>query len=129
MIASTAMSAVAEALLLARSEGIDPLRIREALAGGFADSKILQIHGLRMVERDFIPGGHVHTFLKDLAATRRIVEQNELDLPITGLAFELFLKLAQAGAETCDIAALALEIERRNSPHRIGAERDRLPEK
>jgi 2-hydroxy-3-oxopropionate reductase len=127
MIASTAMVAVAEALLLARAEGIDPLRVREALSGGFADSRILQIHGKRMVERDFIPGGHVHTFVKDLKAGRRIADSHDLDLPVTALAFELFERLS-ADAGACDISAMALQIEKRNTPLRIGEGSDKLPE-
>lgn len=127
MIASTAMTAVAEALLLARAEGIDPLRIREALTGGFADSRILQIHGKRMAERDFIPGGHVHTFVKDLKAGRQIAASHGLDLPVTALAFELFEDLSRSAA-ACDIAAMALEIEKRNPPHRIGTGCDKLPD-
>jgi len=125
MIASTAMSAVAEALLLAQVEGIDPLRICEALTGGFADSKILQIHGRRMVKRDFVPGGHVHTFLKDLTTARKIVASHNLRLPTTAAAFELFQNLAaEPGANLLDIASMALEIEARNPPHRIGFESD-----
>lgn len=127
MIASTAMVAVAEAMLLARAENINPLRIREALTGGFADSRILQIHGKRMVEREFIPGGHVHTFVKDLKAGRLIADAHDLDLPITTLAFELFEQLSRS-AGACDIAAMALEIEKRNTPLRIGDGSDTLPE-
>ena len=127
MIASTALAAVAEALLLARAAGIDPLRIRAALAGGFADSRVLQIHGKRMVDRDFVPGGHVHTFLKDLTAARAVSLSHRLDLPVTSLTYALFENLASRAA-TCDIAAMALEIEARNIPHRIGESRDKLPE-
>ncbi len=126
MIASTAMAAVAESLLLARAEGIDPLRIREALSGGFADSRVLQIHGKRMVERNFEPGGHVHTFLKDLTAARDIAAAHDLDLPVTGLAFDLFTALSEDSA-SCDISSMALEIERRNPPHRIGSDRKTDP--
>jgi 2-hydroxy-3-oxopropionate reductase len=128
MISSTAMAAVAEALLMARAAGIDPLRIREALAGGFADSRILQIHGKRMAERNFVPGGHVHTFLKDLKASRSIAEAHQLDLPITALAFSLFESLSKHAAD-CDIAAMALEIEKRNEPHRIGTAGDQVPKR
>ena len=127
MIASTAMSAVAEAFLLARAEGIDPLRVQEALSGGFADSRVLQIHGKRMVERNFLPGGHVHTFVKDLKAAHGIAATHKLDLPVTGLAFDLFQVLCERAAE-CDIAAMALEIEKRNPSHRIGTGVDRVPE-
>lgn len=126
MISSTAMAAVAEALLMARAEGIDPLRIREALAGGFADSRVLQIHGKRMVERNFAPGGHVHTFLKDLRASRSIAEAHGLDLPVTALAFSLFENLSKHAAD-CDIAAMALEIEKRNPPHHIGRDKNQGP--
>ena len=126
MIASTALAAVAEALVFARAEGIDPLRIRDALAGGFADSKILQIHGQRMAQRDFVPGGHIHTFVKDLSAGRHIAVERKLDLPVTALAFELFQTMASEHG-LLDIAALALEIEKRNPPHRIGLGLDRLP--
>ena len=125
--ASAAMAAVAEALLLARAEDIDPLRIREALAGGFADSRVLQIHGRRMVERDFVPGGHVRTFLKDLAAAHGIAAAHRLDLPVTSLAHRLFEELSRTAAG-CDISAMALATERRNPPHRIGTGSDRLPE-
>lgn len=128
MISSTAMAAVAEALLMARAEGLDPLRIREALAGGFADSRILQIHSKRMVERNFVPGGHVHTFLKDLKASRSIAAAHQLDLPITGLAFSLFESLSKHAAD-CDISAMALEIEKRNAPHRIGTDKNKIPER
>lgn len=127
MIASTAMTAVAEAMLLARVEGIDPMQIREALTGGFADSRILQIHGKRMVERDFVPGGHVHTFVKDLKAGRQIAAARGLDLPMTALAFALFEDLSRSAA-SCDIAAMALAIEKRNPPHRIGVGCDKLPD-
>ncbi len=128
MIASAAMAAVAESLLLARAEGIDPRRVRKALAGGFADSKVLQIHGARMAERDFVPGGHVHTFVKDLKAARAIVEARKLDLPVTRLAYDLFVSLATHGKQDCDISAMALEIEGRNPPHRIGDNCDKLPQ-
>ncbi len=127
MIASTAIAAVAESLLMARAEGIDPLRIREALAGGFGDSRILQIHGQRMVERNFIPGGHVRTFVKDLAAARSIAAAHQLELPVTKLAHFLFEALSQSSG-AYDISAMALEIERLNPPRRIGTGPDKIPE-
>ncbi len=57
MIVGITIGAVAEALLLCDKGGADPAKVREAITGGFADSRILQLHGQRMVERDFAPRG------------------------------------------------------------------------
>jgi 2-hydroxy-3-oxopropionate reductase len=119
-IAATAMAAVAETAILATAEGVDFGRIRDALAGGFADSKILQIHGKRMQERDFALGGHVRTFVKDLDAAQSIAAAHRLDLPVGILAGELFSALARRGGGDYDIAALLLEIEQRNQHVRVG---------
>jgi 2-hydroxy-3-oxopropionate reductase len=118
-IAATAMAAVAETAILAAAEGVDFERIRDALRGGFADSKILQIHGKRMQERDFSLGGHVRTFVKDLDAARSIVAAHGLDLPVGTLAHELFSALGRRGGGDYDIAALLLEFEQRNQHVRV----------
>lgn len=121
MIVSTAMAAVSEALLLTSTEGLDPDNVRKALRGGLSDSKVLQIHGRRMATRNFVPGGHVRTFVKDLTSSRTIAERHALDLPATRLAFDMFKHLATNGGDDLDISALALEMEKRNKPHRIGS--------
>ena len=113
-IAATAMAAVAETSILATAEGIDPSKVRDALTGGFADSKILQIHGKRMQARDFTPGGHVRTFVKDLDAAQAIATVRGLDLPVGSLARSLFSALEQRGGGDYDIAAVLLEMEQRN---------------
>jgi 2-hydroxy-3-oxopropionate reductase len=114
------MAAVAETAILAGAEGIDFERVRDALTGGFADSKILQIHGKRMQERDFALGGHVRTFVKDLDAAQSIADAHGLDLPVGTLARELFSALGRRGGGDYDIAALLLEIEQRNQHVRAG---------
>lgn len=118
-IAATAMAAVAETTMLAAAEGIDHAKIRDALTGGFADSKILQIHGQRMQARDFAPGGHVRTFVKDLDAAHAIAAARGLDLPVGRLARSLFSALEQRGGGDYDIAALLLEMEHRNQDARV----------
>lgn len=122
MITSAALAAVSEAMLMARVEGIDPVKLCEALQGGLADSKVLQVHGRRMAARDFEARGHVRTFVKDLKAGRAIAEARGLDLPVTQQVFELFCRLNETPAAEEDIAAFARAIEERNPPHRIGKE-------
>lgn len=128
MILSTTMSVVSEALLFARANGVEPDRIIEALSGGYADSRVLQNHGRRMIERDFRPGGHVHTFVKDLGAAFAVADERKLRLPQAGMAFERFRRLGEAGRAQCDISAIALLAEGENPGVRIGEGADRLPE-
>src|SRR5260370_1320917 len=66
LIVAQTIDAVAQALRLAELAGLDPARVREALLGGFAESRILQLHGDRMVRRDFAPGGRSTLQLKDV---------------------------------------------------------------
>jgi 3-hydroxyisobutyrate dehydrogenase-like beta-hydroxyacid dehydrogenase len=114
IIVGVTIGAVAEALLLAQRGGADPARVREALRGGFAESRILELHGLRMVERDFATKGRSVTHLKDL--DNAIDAAARLDLPDTpycALTAELFRGLL-AHAGDLDHAGLLVELERRN---------------
>jgi 2-hydroxy-3-oxopropionate reductase len=110
---------VAEALLLFSQTGVAVDRAREALFGGFADSKVLRIHGKRMIERDFEPGGHIRTFLKDLDAGADLAGRAGLDLPVSSTARQLLADLTARGLGENDIAAVVLEIERRNGGRRV----------
>ncbi|MCS0494682.1 NAD(P)-dependent oxidoreductase [Ancylobacter sp. MQZ15Z-1] len=121
IISGAALAAVAEALLLFSQTGVAVERAREALFGGYADSKVLRLHGERMIGRHFEPGGHVRTFLKDLNAAADLAARAELDLPVATLSRAMFDALSRDGHGECDIAAMALEIERRNAGRRIGA--------
>lgn len=120
VIVAVTIGAVAEALLLAERGGADPAAVREALAGGFADSRVLQEHGLRMVERDFAPGGTVQNQIKDLDAAAREASAAGLELPLLNAVRELFHNLRAAGGGGYDHSALLLEIER---AARAGGER------
>jgi 2-hydroxy-3-oxopropionate reductase len=119
IISGTALAAVAEALLLFTESGVAVDRAREALFGGFADSKILRLHGKRMIARDFEPGGHIRTFLKDLDAAADIAQDLGLDLTVAETSRALFRTLSEGGHGENDIAAMALAIERRNGDRQI----------
>ncbi len=100
------IEAVAEAIALAQSQGLDPRTLQAALRGGFADSKVLQIHGTRMIERKFVPGAKVRTQLKDLRLARKLVEKAGLKLPHLESTLSLYAELEAAGDGDLDHSAL-----------------------
>jgi 2-hydroxy-3-oxopropionate reductase len=114
LIVGVTFGAVAEALLLAEASGADPAAVRAALTGGFADSRILALHGQRMIERAFTPGGKVATQTKDLDTVVAAAAEAGLTLPIAGLADDLFRAAMANGDGALDHAALYLELARRN---------------
>lgn len=114
VIVGITIGAVAEALLLAARGGADPAAVRTAIRGGFAESRILELHGARMLAADFVPGGAVQTQLKDLATALQEARAAGLELPITGLLTELFAQARDHGDGALDHAALLREIGRRN---------------
>ena len=113
LVAST-ICAVSEALLLARQGGADPARVRQALLGGFAGSRILDLHGARMIAGDFTPGGPAKYQIKDTGAAKVLAQSLGLDLPLLALADRLFTDLVAHGGGDLDHSALILELERRN---------------
>lgn len=125
VIVGVSIGAVSEALLLAAAGGADPGAVRRALGGGFADSRILQEHGARMLARDFRPGAASRTQLKDLDTA---LAATDLDLPLTAATQSLFRQLVESGRADFDHSALLLELERLNEPHRLGRAPDHGPE-
>lgn len=115
LIVGVTIGAVAEALLLAEVNGADPAAVREALTGGFADSRILTLHGKRMIDRAFEPGAKVTTQTKDLDTVLAVAAATGLKLPFTGTAAALFGALAECDGGL-DHSALLLELERINAP-------------
>ena len=83
LIVATTIGAVAEAMKLAEAGGCDPAALRDALRGGFADSRILDLHGLRMIEGNFTPGGRSVAQLKDLDNAIALAHANSLSLPLS----------------------------------------------
>lgn len=100
------IGAVAEALALAQRAGADPARVREALMGGFAGSRILEVHGQRMIEENFRPGGKITTQHKDLVQALELAALYGLDLPATRLNMQLYESLIDQGQGNLDHSAL-----------------------
>ena len=100
------IGAVAEALMLAAHAGADPARVREALKGGFADSRILEVHGQRMIDRAFSPGGKVTTQRKDMAQALELAAELAIEMPATNLNKSLYEKLIEDGDGGLDHSAL-----------------------
>ena len=111
LIVALNIQAVAEALALARAAGVDPAVVREALSGGFADSRVLQEHGARMLARDFEPGGALRLHLKDLNIARELAEQHGARLPAGEQVAAAVQALMDAGDGELDHSALLLGYE------------------
>jgi 2-hydroxy-3-oxopropionate reductase len=126
-VVAITIGAVAEALLLAAASGADPAAVREALLGGFADSRILQLHGKRMIERDFIPGGRARVQLKDQDTILAAAKAAKLQLPLSECVTALYRDLVNQGGSELDQNALLLELERINAPARLGQAANKIP--
>lgn len=126
-IVAITIGAVAEALLLAAASGADPVAVREALSGGFADSRVLALHGKRMIERDFLPDGRARVQLKDQNTILAAAADAKLQLPLTECVTGLYRDLVAHGGSEFDQNALLLELERRNAPARLGQTVDKIP--
>lgn len=114
IIVGVTIGAVAEALMLAARGGADPAKVREALRGGFAESRVLDLHGARMVERDFTTKGRSVTHLKDIDNALDAAERLGLAAtPFTAATADLFRGLL-ANAGDLDHSGLLVELERRN---------------
>ena len=115
IIVAITIGAVGEALILAGGGGADRAKVREALQGGFASSRILTEHGQRMVDRAFEPGGPARFQLKDLHNALSAAERLGLDLPITRLLHGLFDDMVQSGKGDMDHSGLLTHLEALNN--------------
>jgi len=114
IIVGVTIGAVAEAITLCEKAGVDGNKFIKALAGGFADGKILQNHGKRMIDKDFSPKGKVSTHLKDMNNILECAGDFNTQLPISNLIEDMFKSLVENGNDNDDHSALYKEIERRN---------------
>jgi len=112
IIVALTIEAVGEALLFASKAGADPAKVREALMGGFASSKILEIHGDRMIKRTFAPGFRIELHQKDLNLALSNARKLRMSLPNTATAQELFNSVAAQGDSGLDHSALVLALEK-----------------
>ncbi len=111
IVVALTIEAVGEALLFAAKAGADPAKVRQALMGGFASSKILEVHGERMVKRTFDPGFRIELHQKDLNLALTSGRQLGLSLPNTATAQELFNACVAQGGKAWDHSALVRALE------------------
>ena len=111
IIVALNIEAVAEALLFASKAGADPAKVRQALMGGFAGSKILEVHGERMVKRTFDPGFRIELHQKDLNLALNSARALGVSLPNTATAQELFNSCAAHGGKAWDHSAMVKALE------------------
>jgi 3-hydroxyisobutyrate dehydrogenase-like beta-hydroxyacid dehydrogenase len=114
MIVGITIGAVAEALLLCERGGANMAKVREAITGGFADSRILQLHGERMVTRDFAPRARLAIQLKDMRNALDSAQETSMDIPITTLFEKLYAQAAEHGLSDLDHSGLFVELASRN---------------
>lgn len=110
-IVAIALAAVAEGLTLAERAGVDPGKVREALQGGFAESRVLDLHGGRMVERDFKAGGTARVQLKDINQALELAAQMGVTLPSLSGSQKLWQKMVDNGWGELDQAGIIKVIE------------------
>ena len=110
IIVGVTIGAVAEAIILCEKNGVDPNKFIQAVSGGFADSKILQNHGKRMIDKDFVARGKNITHLKDMNNILECALKKGANLPISHLIQNMFKNLCDAGLENNDHCSLYKEI-------------------
>jgi 2-hydroxy-3-oxopropionate reductase len=111
IIVALNIEAVAEALVFAKKAGADPTKVRQALMGGFAASRILEVHGERMIKRTFNPGFRIGLHQKDLALALGSAKALGVSLPNTAVAQQLFSACIARGGEGWDHSALVKALE------------------
>jgi 2-hydroxy-3-oxopropionate reductase len=111
IIVALTIEAVGEALLFASRAGADPAKVRQALMGGFASSRILEIHGERMIKRNFDPGFRIELHQKDLNLALQGARSLNLSLPNTATTQELFNAAAALGGKGWDHSGLVRVLE------------------
>jgi len=111
-IVGITIGAVSEALILAEAAGVDPKAVREAIKNGFAGSPILEIHGKRILEKNFEPGGKCSTQLKDMKNIIETAKTYKIHLPLSEKIKKLYEKIVEEGKSNLDHSALYLLIKK-----------------
>ncbi len=122
------IGAVSEGLMLAASVGVDAAKVREALLGGYCQSRILDIHGDKMANRNFVPGGPLEFSVKDLEGAMKMAGTSDLNLPLTASVLEQYRGMVADGLGRLDHSALVMAYEKANPDIRVAADKpDTLP--
>jgi 2-hydroxy-3-oxopropionate reductase len=100
------LAAVGEAFALARKSGVDPSRVRAALLGGFAASRVLDVHGDRLLQKNFKPGFPARLYRKDLRIVMNALNDAQVSAPVTAVVQQLLTALIAGGGEALDYSAL-----------------------
>lgn len=111
IVVALTIEAVAEALVLAEKAGVDPAKVRQALMGGFAQSRILEVHGQRMLDRTFKPGFRIRFHLKDMNIILNAGKEYGASLPVSAVVMEMLKSLVANGHGEEDHSAIVKVIE------------------
>lgn len=115
LVVAATIEAVAEALLLAERSGVDPAKVREALLGGFAGSKILEVHGQRMLDRAFDPGFRIRLHRKDARIVQDAAAETRTPIPSFAVVASQLQRALDDGDGELDHSGLYVELERMTS--------------
>ena len=111
IVVGVTIAAVSEALIFAKKAGVDPAKVRKALLGGFAQSRVLELHGQRILDRNFKPGGKVRSHKKDTEIAMQVAKDLGIFLPNTALLSQLWNSLAAQGSLDLDHSAMVNVLE------------------
>jgi 2-hydroxy-3-oxopropionate reductase len=125
LIVGGTLSIIAEAMLLAEAAGADPAAMRAAIRGGFAESRLLEVHGQRMLDRAFIPGGQIKTQAKDMDNILAAAQEAGVHLPVASLVTEIYHSIVEDYPHA-DQSAVLLAIEKLNPGRRVGEVPDKF---
>lgn len=112
MVIGGALAAVSEAFALARKAGVEPARVREALLGGFASSRVLEVHGERMLQGNYKPGFRAQLYAKDMRIAGQTLADHETPAPVSSAVQQLVTSMVAAGQGDEDYSALATVVFR-----------------
>jgi len=107
-----ALAGVSEALAMARKSGVDPTLVRQALLGGFASSRVLEVHGERILSSNYVPGFRARLYQKDLRIANETAAEHGVAVPVTALVTQLVNALVAAGGADLDYSAIATVMQK-----------------
>ncbi len=111
IVVALTIEAISEALVMATKAGVDPTKVRQALLGGFASSRVLDVHGQRILDRNFKPGFRINLHHKDLSIALATGKEYSVSLPVTAQVYQMMNALLASGLGGMDHSALVTLIE------------------